>query len=101
MCVCGKAVHQLYGPLYDPREPNGRPPFACRCCYGLVYRRKTDNDAFVDYVQSKAGPAMAAYAALPLRVRHRPRRHYVEQPPARLAAELAGERPLSPQELRL
>ena len=34
-------------------------------------------------------------------MRHRPWRTYVEAPPPELAAELAGELPLGPEELRL
>ncbi len=98
LCFCGKAVRHLYAPPKDPRKP-AVEPFACRHCYGLIYRRRSNDD--LEYVRSKAGPAMEAYMALPQRVRHRPWRHYVEEPPAELAAELACELPLAPQELRL
>jgi hypothetical protein len=99
LCFCGEAVRHLYTAPEDLFVSDVTPPFACRHCWRLIYRRKTNGD--LEYVRSKAGPALEAYEALPQRVRHRPWRHYVEEPPAELAAELAYELPLAPQELRL
>ena len=92
ICYCGKAVRQLYAP---PEVEL----FACRHCWKLIHRRKTEDPTAWERLM--AGPAIDDYAALPWRVRHRAPRNYVEKPPAVLAAELAGELPLAPQELRL
>jgi hypothetical protein len=92
---CGKAVRRLY----LPPEQEG---FRCRSCSSLVYRSAANPDVLERlHVRSVAARAMGLIENLPKRVRHRPWRNYVEQPPAALATELARELPLGRQELHL
>jgi hypothetical protein len=90
---CGRRVLSLYA-------PSGAPRFYCRSCWGLVYRPSQESESLA-YVAEVAGPTMRELAALPRRVRRRPRRHYVAGPPAKLARRLAEELPLGDEELRL
>ena len=54
------------------------------------------------YVAEVAGPTLRELAALPVRVRRRPRRRYVERPPSEARrSQLESELPLAEQELRL
>jgi hypothetical protein len=96
ICACGKAVRQLYAPPHQSL-------FACRHCWGLVYRKAGENASkeMGAWVCQASAPALDSFFALPRRVRRRPPRTYVEKPPATLAAELVDELPLAPQELRL
>ncbi len=90
---CGARVRTLYAPL-------GAEFFACRSCYGLVYRRSGADDTLA-YLAEVAGPAMRELRALPKRTRRQPRRRYVVAPPAALARELEAQPPEGESELRL
>lgn len=89
---CGARLRTLYAPL-------GAELFACRSCYGLIYRHSRADDTLA-YLAEVAGPAIRQLRALPARTRRRPRRRYVAAPgkdvagvdPARprLLAKLAG-----------
>jgi hypothetical protein len=88
---CGKAVRRLY-------LPPDQEGFRCRSCSSLVYRSAANPEVLERlYVRNVAARAMGLIENLPKRVRHRPWRNYVEQPPAALAIEL----PLGRQELHL
>ena len=92
---CGKPARKLYV------APN-QSQFRCWRCWDLVYRGRTKPAArWLAYERALANPVLDLVAELPWRVRHRPWRSYVEAPPSELAAELAGELPLGPEELRL
>ena len=92
---CGQGVRRLY----RPPEQEG---FRCRTCSSLVYRSAANPDHLEQlHVRNVAARAMGLIENLPQRVRHRPWRNYVEQPPAALAIKLAGELPLGRQELHL
>jgi hypothetical protein len=80
--------------------PPGAEGFACRSCWGLIYRR-SHADETLAYVAEVAGPTMRELRALPKRTRCRPRRRYVAAPPAALLRELEAEPPLGESELRL
>jgi len=92
---CGKPARKLY-------VAPGQSQFRCWRCWDLVYRgRTTPGTRWLAYERQVANPVLDLVADLPWRVRHRPWRSYVEAPPSELAAELAGELPLEPEELRL
>ena len=92
---CGKAVRRLY-------LPPGQKGFRCRSCSELVYRSAANPDVRERlYVRDVAAPVVRLIESLPKRVRHRPRRNYVERPPVALAIALAHELPLGRQELHL
>jgi hypothetical protein len=76
---CGARVRTLYAPL-------GAEFFACRSCYGLVYRRSGADDTLA-YLAEVAGPAMRELRALPKRTRRQPRRRYVRR--SRLRARVS------------
>ena len=83
--ACGRRVRTLYA-------PPGAGLFACRVCYGLVYRPSQWREQ-LSYVQEAAAPALRALEALPQRTRRRARRRYVPAPPPVLARELEAEPP--------
>ena len=92
---CGQPARKLY-------VLTGQSQFRCWRCWGLVYRGHTKPAArWLSYQRKLANPVLDLLVDLPQRVRHRPWRSYVEAPAPELAAELAGELPLGPQELRL
>ena len=92
---CGKAVRRLY-------LPPDQEGFRCRSCSRLVYRSAANPDVLERlHVRAVAAPVVRLIENLPKRVRHRPWRNYVEQPPAALAIKLARELPLGRQELHL
>jgi hypothetical protein len=90
---CSARVRTLYAPL-------GAELFACRSCYGLIYRHSGADDTLA-YLAEVAGPAIRQLRALPKRTRHRPRRRYVVAPPAALARELEAQPPEGESDLRL
>jgi hypothetical protein len=91
--ACGRRVRTLYA-------PQGAEFFACRICYGLVYRRSQWREQ-LSYVQEVAGPALRELEALPQRTRRRARRRYVAAPPPALARELEAQPPRGEAETRL
>ena len=90
---CARRVLRLYA-------PSGAGRFCCRVCWGLVYRPSQERETLA-YFSEVAGPTMRELAALPVRVRRTPRRHYVERLPAKLARQLESELPLGDEELHL
>jgi hypothetical protein len=91
--LCGRRVRTLYA-------PPARGIFACRCCWGLVYRRSSTKETLA-YVAEVAGPTIRELQTLPKRSRRRQRHRYVASPPAKLARLLEEEPPWGEQELRL
>jgi hypothetical protein len=91
--ACGRRLRTLYA-------PSGAADFACRSCWGLVYRHSRAAET-LELVREAAGPTMEKLEALPQRTRHRQRRHRLAAPPAALERELEAEPPLGEQELRL
>lgn len=92
--TCGVRVRSLYA-------PPGSQRLVCRFCAGLVYRRSRAESSDVARVQAAVAPALRSLAALPAQSRRSAPRIYVARPPTDLAAELASELPLGPQETRL
>ena len=90
---CAARVRILYAPL-------GAELFACRSCYGLIYRPSDTDDTLV-YLAEVGGPAIRELRALPMRTRRRPRRRYMVAPPAALARKLETQPPEGENEMRL
>jgi len=90
---CGRTVRDLYA-------PPGRQVFACRCCSDVVYR-SSDAAAELDELLALAGPVLGELARLPAAGLPNPRRPRRARLPEAVAAQLAGELPLAPEEERL